>query len=44
MTAIHYASFTGNLNLLKEMKSNGGNIRAKNTTGISALLFAAQGN
>ena len=44
MTAIHYASFNGDMLLLRELIRLGGNIQEVNETGMSALHFAAQGN
>lgn len=44
MTAIHYAAFNGDLQLLRELVAYGADIHIKNDTGMSALQFAAQGN
>ena len=44
MTAIHYASFNGDMVLLRELIKYGANVYQTNNTGMSALLFAAQGN
>ena len=44
MCAIHYAAFNGDLNLIKELIVNGGDIQQRNNVGMNALHFAAQGN
>ena len=41
MTAIHYASFNGDMVLLRELIKHGSNVYQTNNTGMSALLFAA---
>lgn len=42
--AVHFASYNGNLDLLKRLVSLGGDIAAKNSHSIDCLHFAAQGN
>lgn len=44
MSAIHYAAFTGDLSLMRELVARGADVRIKNQTGMSVLQFAAQGN
>jgi ankyrin repeat protein len=43
-SALHFASFTGNLRLLNLMVENGANILAVNAYGINMMHVAAQGD
>jgi ankyrin repeat protein len=43
-TALHYASFHGNLSMMKILISYGANIEAVNRMGINMLHVAAQGD
>ena len=37
MSAIHYASFNGDMPLLRELVNHGGNVHQTNDTGMTAL-------
>lgn len=43
-TPMHFASFHGNLTLIKMLIANGANIEAKNRQDINMLHVAAQGD
>ena len=43
-TALHYAAFRGNIDIIKIIIENGGNYLEKNTRGLNLLHVAAQGD
>ena len=43
-SALHFASFRGNLNLIKLLLQNGANMHIKNNFGINVMHVAAQGD
>ena len=43
-TALHYASFKGNIHLLKLLIENGADMYARNGFGLNVLHIAAQGD
>lgn len=43
-TAMHFASFHGNMTLVKMLVKYGGNIYARNKQGINMIHVAAQGD
>lgn len=43
-TAIHFASFKGNIELIETLLSNGADMHARNKFGINVLHVAAQGD
>lgn len=43
-TALHYASFKGNLHILKGLMENGADMYAVNLYGLNVLHLAAQGD
>lgn len=43
-TALHYASFRGNVHICKTLINNGADINAKNKAGLNVLHIAAQGD
>lgn len=42
--AIHYASFRGNIHVIKELLELGANMQVKNAYGLNCMHIAAQGN
>ena len=43
-TALHYASYRGNLEIINKLIENGGEVEVSNKRGLNVLHMAAQGN